>query len=535
MTSLRSTLLAAVAAPIFLLATAPLRAAGVAPPAAAEPAFDIWEYQVEGNSVLGVEAIERAVQPHLGPGLGMASVEAARAALEAAYQQAGFLTVLVDIPEQRVDDGIVRLAVLEGRLGEVYVSGSRYHALGAIRRALPALAPGVVPNFTEAQGQLAALNRGDDRRVSPVVKPGRLPGTVDMDLQVTDRLPWGGQFELNNQHAADTTELRASATLRYDNLFQQDHALALTLQGAPGAPQQSRVAVANYTIPLPAGDAWSLSYTVSNSNVETLGGTQAIGNGHTLGLRRHHHTALGGWDHTWSFGADLKLLRDRIAFGTDALETPIRTLPFQAAYAGQWSEGRDSLQLNASLTAAWRRILEREVDCAGTRQDQFDCKTQGASGSFGAFRADLRWGQPLGEGTLGLRLGGQLASGPLVSAEQYSLGGAETVRGYFDGEVSADHALLGSLEWRGPNLAANGKGGGWTDARPLLFVDLGRGYLAQPSAGVAAHPSLASAGVGLRLSAPSLEGAMDVAWPAKTTPNTAAGDAHVHVRLVARY
>ncbi|MFO1338095.1 MAG: ShlB/FhaC/HecB family hemolysin secretion/activation protein [Burkholderiaceae bacterium] len=529
MLSLRSTLFA-----VFLAALAPLR-----PAAAAEPAFDIWEYQVEGNSVLGVEAIERAVQPHLGPGLGMASVEAARTALEAAYQQAGYLTVLVDIPEQRVDDGVVRLAVLEGRLSEVYVSGSRYHALGAIRRALPALAPGVVPNFTEAQGQLAALNRGDDRRVSPVVKPGRLPGTVDMDLQVTDRLPWGGQVELNNQHAADTTELRASATLRYDNLFQQDHSLALTLQGAPGAPEQSRVAVANYTIPLPnsegAGDAWALSYTVSNSNVETLGGTQAIGNGHTLGLRRHHNAALGGWTHTWSFGADLKLLRDRIAFGNDALETPIRYLPFQAAYAGQWGEGRDSLQFNASLTAAWRRILEREVDCAGTRQDQFDCKTQGASGSFGVFRADLRWGQPLGDGTLGLRLGGQLASGPQVSAEQYSLGGADTVRGYLEGEVSADHAVLGSLEWRGPNLAANGAGGGWTDARPLLFVDLGRGYLAQPSAGVAAHPSLASGGIGLRLSAPSLEGAMDVAWPAKTTPNTTAGDAHVHVRLVARY
>ncbi len=538
----RSPLFAAIAALLLLIAAVPLRAAEASLPAAAspaaEPAFDIWEYQVEGNSVLGVEAIERAVQPHLGPGLGMASVEAARAALEAAYQQAGYLTVLVDIPEQRVDEGVVRLAVLEGRLGEVYVSGSRYHALGAIRRALPALAPGVVPNFTEAQGQLAALNRSDDRRVSPVVKPGRLPGTVDMDLQVADRLPWGGQVELNNQHAADTTELRASATLRYDNLFQQDHALALTLQGAPGAPDQSRVAVANYTIPLPEGDAWAFSYTVSNSNVETLGGTQAIGNGHTLGLRRHHNLALGGWTHTWSFGADLKLLRDRIAFGTDALETPIRYLPFQAAYAGQWSGGeggRDSLQLDASLAVAWRRILEREVDCAGTRQDQFDCKTQGASGSFGAFRADLRWGQPLGDGSLGLRLGGQIASGPLVSAEQYSLGGADTVRGYLEGEVSADHALLGSLEWRGPNLAANGSGSGWTDARPLLFVDLGRGYLAQPSAGVAAHPSLASGGIGLRLSAPSLEGAMDVAWPAKTTPNTTAGDAHVHVRLVARY
>jgi hemolysin activation/secretion protein len=515
------------------LAPAPVRAAEATAPAA-EPAFDIWEYEIEGNSVLPVEAIERAVQPHLGPGQSMRAVEAARAALEAAYQQAGYLTVLVDIPEQRVDDGVVRLAVLEGRVGEVYVSGSLYHSLGAIRQALPALAAGSVPNFAEAQSQLAALNRNDDRRVSPVVKPGKLPGTVDMDLQVTDRLPWGAQAELNNQHAAGTTDLRASATLRYDNLFQLDHGLSLTLQSAPGAPDQSRVLVANYTVPEPGGDAWALSFTASNSDVETLGGTQALGNGRTYGLRHHHGFTAGGWASTLSLGADLKLLKDKIAAGSDAIETPIRYLPFQAAYAGSWSDDRESLQLNASLSFALRRILQREVDCAGTRQDQFSCKTEGASGSFGVFRTDGRWSVPLGEGSLGMRLGGQIASGPLVSAEQFALGGADTVRGYFEGEVSADHALVASLEWRGPNWAA-GAGTGWTDARPLVFVDLGRGWLAQASAGQQPRTSLASAGVGLRLGAPSLEGAMDIAWPAKSTPNTTASEAQVHVRVVARY
>src|SRR5262245_691481 len=74
----------------------PCRAADE-PPAgqAAEPAFDIWEYEIDGNSVLSVEDIERAVQPYLGPGQSMKAVEAARLALEAVYQQAGYLTVLV--------------------------------------------------------------------------------------------------------------------------------------------------------------------------------------------------------------------------------------------------------------------------------------------------------------------------------------------------------------------------------------------------------------------------------------------------------
>ncbi|OYU73614.1 MAG: hypothetical protein CFE45_36845, partial [Burkholderiales bacterium PBB5] len=71
------------------------------------PAFDVLEFEVEGNSVLPVAVVEAAVLPHLGPQRGMAAVEAARAALDQAYQKAGYLSVVVDIPEQRVDGGLV--------------------------------------------------------------------------------------------------------------------------------------------------------------------------------------------------------------------------------------------------------------------------------------------------------------------------------------------------------------------------------------------------------------------------------------------
>jgi len=387
----------------------------------------------------------------------------------------------------------VQLTVLQGTLGHLYVTGSRFHSQGYIRQSLPALVPGSVPNFTDVQQQLATVNRGDDRRVAPVIKPGRLPGTVDMELQVTDTLPLSATLEINNQHAAGTTPLRASGTLRYDNLFQRDHALALTVQTAPEKTAESQVVLANYTIPLPEGDAWGLSFTHSNSNVATLGGVQALGKGNTLGLRRHHNVALGGLAGTFSVGADLKFLEDSVVFGSTATN-PLRYLPFQVAYSGQWSEAGDSLQLNSSLTFALRRILQRNVNddvtCPGDTRDQFSCKTQGASGSFGVFKLDGRWTTPtFGVGALTTRLALQMASGPLVSAEQYSLGGAETVRGYYEGETSADHALLGSFEWRGPNLAQL-IGPGWTDVRPLLFVEAARGYLIEPATGQAARTPL---------------------------------------------
>lgn len=510
--------------------------AATAAPAAAEPAFDIWAYEVEGNTVLPVSAIEQAVQAHLGPGRRMRDVEAARAALETAYQQAGYLTVLVDIPEQRVDEGVVRLSVLEGRLGQLWVTGSRFHSQGHIRTALPALQVGEVPNFNEVQAQLATVNRSESRRVQPVVKPGRLPGTVDLDLQVTDALPLSGSVELTNHAAAGTSPFRLSATTRYDNLFQRDHGLSLTLQTAPQSPEETRVAVLNYTVPLPEGDAWAWSYTLSNSNVATLGGTQALGNGHTFGLRRHINVSRGGWAGTVSLGADLKRLRDTIAASDSQLETPLRYLPFQLAFNGQWSEGAESLQLGSTLNLAWGRLLQRELLCADTAvQDQFDCKTQGASGSFGVFRLDGRWTRPAWFGSsFSTRLAAQLASGPLVSAEQFTLGGADTVRGYYESEVSADHALLGSFEWRGPNFAPL-IGTGWTEVKPLLFADVARGYLDQPLSGQALHSSLWSTGLGMRVAGPGLDAGLDVAWPHKSSTNTVAHSPRVHMRVQVRY
>ena len=81
--------------------------------AQAQPRFDILEYEVLGNSLLPDLAIEQAVTPYLGEGRALGDVDAARAALLQRYQDAGYLSVQVLIPEQKVDGGVVRLQVVE--------------------------------------------------------------------------------------------------------------------------------------------------------------------------------------------------------------------------------------------------------------------------------------------------------------------------------------------------------------------------------------------------------------------------------------
>ena len=183
----------------------------------AEPHFDILEYQVEGSTVLSALEIERAVYPHLGYGKSMVNVEAARVSLERAFQESGYLTVSVDIPEQDVDKGVVRLRVNEGKVGRVRVTGSRYYELGKIKDKAADLKPGTVPYFPSVQKQLAGLNRTEDRRVTPSLKPSRSPGKVDVELKVEDKAPFHAGIELNDRYSANTKRLRLSGFVRYEN------------------------------------------------------------------------------------------------------------------------------------------------------------------------------------------------------------------------------------------------------------------------------------------------------------------------------
>jgi hemolysin activation/secretion protein len=75
---------------------------GASPVAAQEAVpstFDIAAFQIAGNTLLSADTVERAVYPYAGPGRSEADVEAARGALQKAFEDAGYVAVSVVVPE----------------------------------------------------------------------------------------------------------------------------------------------------------------------------------------------------------------------------------------------------------------------------------------------------------------------------------------------------------------------------------------------------------------------------------------------------
>ncbi len=96
-----------------------------------------------------------------------------------------------------------------------------------------------------------------------------------------------------------------------------------------------------------------------------------------------------------------------------------------------------------------------------------------------------------------IRADGQWSSEPLISNEQYSIGGVKTVRGYHEGEASGDLGWHASLEQQTPSYIV-GMAYGKTPLtiRGLAYMDYGAAYLLDPQ-GRPDNVSLWGTGFGL--------------------------------------
>ncbi|MGQ9862246.1 MAG: ShlB/FhaC/HecB family hemolysin secretion/activation protein [Thiobacillaceae bacterium] len=502
--------------------------------AAAQDRFDVLEYVVEGNSVLPALRIEEAVYPHLGEGRSIQDVEAARTALERAYHDSGYLTVFVDIPEQEVKAGVVRLKVTEGRVERLRVTGSRYYSLGRIKAGVPDLAEGSVPYFPEVQQQLAALAAAD-RRVTPVLRPGRTPGKVEAELQVQDRLPLHGSVEVNDRHSANTSRLRLSANLRYDNLWQSAHSLALGVQTSPADVSESAVFSATYVAPLGRGDYLAAYAVHSESDVAAVGDVNVVGKGDILGLRWIRPLrARPGYSHSLTLGMDYKDFRENVVLqGADQVNTPIAYLPFSLAYEGTLQAAAGQTRLGATLGFAVRGLLDDEVECLpGVLMNEFACKRYLASPNYAWLRLDLRDTHRFAASwSLASRLSAQLASGPLISNEQFTAGGADSVRGYKESNSSGDDGWLAGLELRTPSLAAQ-VSETLTDLSLHAFVEGASLRVREALPGQQSRFDLLSAGLGLRFAGKAgYRGSLDLAHAFRDAGQVQAGDGRLHFAL----
>jgi hemolysin activation/secretion protein len=494
------------------------------------PSFNIYEYRVSGNTVLPTTKIEEIVYPFMGEGKNINVVEEARSALENLYHDSGYPTVFVNIPEQQVSGGLVKLEVVEGKVERLRVVNSHYYSLGAIKARVDELEEGKVPHFPTVQKQLATVNRSGDRQVVPVMKAGRTPGKVEVELKVTDKAPLHGNVELNDRYSANTTHTRLNGTIKYDNLWQQDHSLGISFQVTPEKPDETKVLSATYVIPRLNGDYVAVYGVISKSNISAVGDISVLGNGNIVGLRYIKPLPvlpdINSYFHTVTVGADYKDFQEStVLLGADTgIKTPISYIPFYAGYDGTLQGENSQTQFGVNSTFTLRGF--------GASEQQFANKRSLAHADFMTLHGDFKHMQKLpARWSTFVQLSGALSTGPLISNEQFAVGGVDSVRGYTESNSLGDSGAFGKFELRSPSVDK------WFPSEVkeiygFAFYDQAHVSILDPLPSQTASFNLASTGFGVRLKAThGIAVGVEFAEALKSAAKVKDGDIRAHFRI----
>ncbi len=525
-----------------------LQAASLSVPAWAQaqpaPAIAVTGYLLQGNTLLTDAELAAVTIPHTGPQT-LAGINAAAAAIESLYRARGFGTVVARVPEQTIADGTVRIEITEGRLGQVQVTGNRAFSRDNILRSLPGLRIGTTPDLLTLDSQAAVANENPAKKVRLIFQPGLVVGEVDAVVSVVEQPAASWTVGLDNSGRRSHGAWRASLSHRDAALFGLDHSAQLRIDTSLSRPQDSLVAAGDYRIPLYGRSAaidllGSYSLARDRGIATPAGDLSYSGQGTAVGVRlRHLVAAAGEIKQQLSAGLDLRRYRNACSIGAfgsagcgpaaaSVLVRPL-TLGYQAEQPGRFAAGT---QLSAN---AWPGGDQG-------RQADFDAVRPGADAHYLVLRAQAIGYLAAGDGVLSVRASAQLSPDALVPAEQFGLGGAQSVRGYQERELAGDRGGALSIEWSTDPLR-------WLDAAPAapaappapsaprwrasVFLDAGtvRNQQATPcgSSGRTAC-TLAGAGIGVQWSRDAAWSVrVDAARALRSGSSTARGDHRLHL------
>jgi hemolysin activation/secretion protein len=234
------------------------------------------------------------------------------------------------------------------------------------------------------------------------------------------------------------------------------------------------------------------------------------------------------YSQTFSAGLDYKNVKQTLVQqGGGSIDTPITYVPLVASYTGNLFGQNRNTMLDVTATSGLRGFF-------GNNDEEFNAKRIGASANFLALRMGLGHTESFSSWALYGKLEMQLSSGTLLPTEQFLAGGAESVRGYLEGEQAGDSGMRATVELRTPKFNFARQDSAW-NLSGLVFLDQARlsNHPQQAACGCPLVMRQRGTGFGFRIAAPrGLTIDVDAARAQLDGDITRAGEKRVHARTL---
>jgi hemolysin activation/secretion protein len=457
----------------------------------------VKRFEVVGSTVFSTADLDQVLAPFTNRSLSFAELFQARSAVTQLYIERGYITSGALIPPQTIQDGIVKIQVVEGRLEAINVTGMRRLNPDYVRDRLPTSKPLNQQRLLEAL-QLLQLNPLI-QNLSAELAAGARPGTSVLEVRVTEAQTFSTQLIADNGRSPSVGSFRRRLQVNEANLLGQGDGLSVAYSNTQG----SNGIDANYTFPINPRNGtlgFSAGFTDSSVIEPPFDFLDIDGNSRYYELTLRQPVVQTP---AQEFILGLTAGRRESNISSSVLED--FGYPPSLLSPGADQEGRTRISA-LQFFQEWTARNSREVIAArsqfnlGVGAFNATINEDDPDSRFFSWRGQAQWVRLLATNTLLLlRTDVQLADSALVPLEQFGLGGQESVRGYRQDALLKDNGALISAELRLPIYRS-------PQQQLLLhltpFVDVGTAWnssgRAESDTNTSDTNTLASVGLGLR-------------------------------------
>jgi hemolysin activation/secretion protein len=483
--------------------------------------FPIKEFRLQGNTLLSNEEAQRRLKKYLGENKNLSDLTAAREALIEAYRQAGYSLVSISSPKRQTLEGIFQIDITEVSVGSIILNGNRYFSQNSIRAALPELQENRSPNLNSLSRQLFLANDNPSRQLTLDFKPGD-EGKTNVDIKVQDQNPQRFSIRLDNTGTESSGRTRLSFITQNNNAFNIGHLAAFSVTVSPEKLDKVKQFGFFYQAPIPSwGDVINFSASYSDVNSGRIADIFDVsGQGVATGIHFLHNISRTALDRqTLDIGIDYRLFQNTIDFAGENLGVDVAALPISLGYQYTARKG------NNGYSAGIRYVRNIPGLVGRNNNESYSESRVGAKADWDLFEINGTYQYTFPSGwLLNVQGEGQYAGEPLISGEQFGLGGLRSIRGLEEREAAGDNALRASIEIYTP-VIGNGH-------RFLAFTDVGQYWREKALPGEPDNDTLWTTGLGWRWNLHNrLNTAVDLGYVLKGSAISNSGDMRVHFSL----
>jgi Hemolysin activation/secretion protein len=419
----------------------------------------------------------------------------------------GRLLVDVIMPVQNIENGVLQVWFLEGKVGNITVKneGHKWFQDQFIKSSVR-LRPAESLDSRELSKDLDWLNNNPFRQVDVVFKPGGKLGTTDVELDVNDRIPFRPYVGYEDSGTTFTGPDRFLAGFNWGNVFWLDHQLNYQYTTDTDFDLIKAHSM-SYVAPLP----WHHTIMLYGAYVDakaglSLGGTSADGTSWQISGRYSVPLPdIQRYRHQVALGFDFKRGNNNLlAGGAPLIASDTDVAQFVFSYSGSLPDRFGKTSGGLELYYSPGNLTEFNND-----------EAFGGVGGIGGLRTESKANYFYGRLNMEritrlpwnfswlLTASGQFSTERLLPSEELALGGYSTVRGYDERVVLGDEGWIINNEIRTPSIPLSNVlniEGVVDQLQFLAFFDYGHLHVKNPQLGEAENSTLYSTGVGLRYS-----------------------------------